>query len=262
MRFCRIYVLAAVAAISLFALAQPAAKAAPAKMRKAQPELVWVGEMAPWSQIDSKSGDLSRLMGNALVPVFLSGMAQKRFTRMFGPARTADSLRWAAFDTHDDSFLTVVLVYPSVDKEAKMVFNHAGARHDPEPGVIMLPAGEGRDEPTLAVFNADRTYCAFSTSRALAKRALAAKYPSSDGKLCAFACGKTRASLAVDDDGLIVEVEGSDPAELADLSAIPVVGKFFTGPGKRHVKGGAAVREAMLSLSRAADGRSGGKGSK
>lgn len=240
------------------ALAAAASTGQPAA-QKVPPELVWTCELAPWSQIDSKAGPLSRLMGNALVPTFLSGMAQRRFTKMFGPARTADPLRWAAFDTHEGDFLTVVLVYPSVDREAKMVFNHAGAKHDPEPGVIILPPGEGREYRTFAVFNADRTYCAFSESRWLAKRALAAKYPSSDGKLCAFLCGKTRASLAVDDDGMLVDVEGSDPAELNDLKSIPVAGGFFTAPGKRRVKGGSAVREAVLSLGRVADGR-GAKG--
>lgn len=194
--------IAILAAVSLYA----AAADRPAPTKKIPPELVWTCELAPWSQIDSKAGPLSRLMGNALVPTFLSGMAQKRFTKMFGPARTSDPLRWAAFDTHEGDFLTVVLVYPSVDREAKMVFNHAGAKHDPEPGVIILPPGEGREERTLAVFNADRTYCAFSHSRWLAKHALAAKYPSSEGKLCAFICGETKASLSVDDDGLLVDV--------------------------------------------------------
>ena len=217
-------------------------------------KLVWYGTTASWQQLGEKNGIFSKTVGNAMLPMFLMGMAQKKLSQMFGEMRTSEPLRWAAFDVpEEEDELEVVLLYPSVDKEAMMVFNHPGAKKvEKSPRTVVLPKGEGRDSAVVAVFSADGRYCAISRKLRLARAALKLTYPASDDDtVCAFVAGEGAAAVRVNGEFLDVTVNAPDPADHAALEAVPVAGKLFTENGTRRLSAGGIVTECLMSLGKA-----------
>ena len=134
----------------------------------------WVVELRSFDAFQARQQQIGKTVGNAMLPMMLVSFAQQRIVKMFGKMRAADPVRWVGFPNGKGE-ADVVMVYPTVDKVAKMVLNHPAAEKI-SADTVLLPADEGRMMPTYAVFTPDFVWCAFAPSESLARRALKMKY--------------------------------------------------------------------------------------
>ena len=147
----------------------------------------WHVELRSFDAIHLRQAQIGKTLGNAMLPMILVSFFQQRMVGMFGKMRAADPVRWAGYPDGKGS-ADVVMVYPTIDKVAKMALNHPGAEKI-SADTVVLPADEGRPMVTYAVFSEDFEWCAFAASQELARRALKEKYPESQSALFAVSSG-------------------------------------------------------------------------
>ena len=193
----------------------------------------WLVELRSFDAFQSRQTAIGKTVGNAMLPMMLVSFTQQRLVRMFGKMRAADPVRWAGYPDGKGS-ADVVMVYPSVDKVAKMVLNHPGAEKVAADKVC-LPADEGRPMKTYAVFDADFAWCAFARTPELAKRALGETYPVAGGDLFAVASDGAAGAFDFDDKGFRFTARTVTPETAAKLKGIPFLGELSQGGATRYV---------------------------
>ena len=193
----------------------------------------WLVEMRSFDAFQSRQAAIGKTVGNAMLPMMLVSFTQQRIVKMFGKMRAADPVRWAGYPDGKGS-ADVVMVYPSVDKVAKMVLNHPGAEKVAA-DTVLLPVDEGRQLPTYAVFDADFNWCAFARTPELAKRALGEKFPVAGGDLFAIASDGAAGAFDFDEKGFKFTARTVTPETAAKLKGIPFLGELAQGGVTRHV---------------------------
>ena len=197
---------------------------------KAEP---WIVELKSFDAVQSRQQQIGKTVGNAMLPMMLVSFAQQRIVKMFGKMRAADPVRWVGYPDGKGS-ADVVMVYPTVDKVAKMVLNHPGAEKI-APDAVFLPMDEGREMPTYAVFSKDFAWCAFASSEKLARQALRERYPVAGGDLFAISCGGATGAFDFDDKGLKFIARTVKPETAAKLKGVPFLGEFAQGGVTRYI---------------------------
>lgn len=193
----------------------------------------WFVELRSFDAFQSRQTAIGKTIGNAMLPMMLVSFTQQRLVRMFGKMRAADAVRWAGYPDGQGG-ADVVMVYPTVDKVAKMVLNHPGAEKV-SADTVLLPADEGRQMQTYAVFSSDFEWCAFARTPALAKRALGETYPVAGGDLFAIASDGASGAFDFDDKGFRFTARTVTPETAAKLKGIPFLGDLAQGGATRYV---------------------------
>ena len=193
----------------------------------------WFVELRSFDAFQSRQVAIGKTVGNAMLPMMIVSFAQQRIVKMFGKMRAADQVRWAGYPD-DNGSADVVLVYPTVDKVAKMVLNHPGAEKV-SADTVLLPADEGRLMPTYAMFSSDSSYCAFARTPELARRALAEKYPVAGGDLFAIASDGASGAFDFDSKGFKFTARTVSPETAAKLKGIPFLGELAQGGETRYI---------------------------
>jgi hypothetical protein len=127
------------------------------------------------------------------------------------------------------------MVYPTIDKVAKMVLNHPGAEKL-SADTVRLPADEGRAMVTYAVFSADFDWCAFASSPELARRALSEKYPHAGKDLFAISSGGVSGAFDFDEKGFKFTARTATAETGRRLRSIPLLGAFAQSGTTHYVK--------------------------
>ena len=193
----------------------------------------WVVELRSFDAFQARQKQIGKTVGNAMLPMMLVSFAQQRIVKMFGKMRAADPVRWVGFPNGKGE-ADVVMVYPTVDKVAKMVLNHPAAEKI-SADTVLLPADEGRLMPTYAVFTPDFIWCAFAPSEELARQALKVKYPVAGGDLFAISCGGASGAFDFDDKGFRFTARTVKPETAARLKGIPFLGELAQGGTTRYI---------------------------
>ena len=193
----------------------------------------WAVELRSFDAFQSRQQAIGKTVGNAMLPMMLVSFSQQRLVRMFGKMRAADPVRWVGFPNGKGE-TDVVMIYPTVDKVAKMVLNHPAAEKISS-DTVLLPADEGRLLPTYAVFTPDFAWCAFAASEALARRALKVKCPVAGGDLFAISCGSVSGAFDFDDKGFRFTARTVTPETAARLKGIPFLGELAQGGVTRYI---------------------------
>ena len=196
-------------------------------------EAPWLVELRSFDAFQARQEAIGKTVGNAMLPMMIVSFAQQRIVKMFGKMRAADQVRWAGYPDGNGS-VDVVLVYPTVDKIAKMVLNHPGAEKV-SADTVLLPADEGRLMPTYAVFSVDHAWCAFARTPELARRALAEKYPVAGGDLFAIASDGSSGAFDFDNKGFKFTARTVTPETAAKLKGIPFLGELAQGGETRYI---------------------------
>ena len=193
----------------------------------------WLVELRSFDAVQSRQANIGKAVGNAMLPMMLVSFAQQRIAKMYGKMRAGDAVRWAGYPDGKGS-VDVVMVYPSVDKVAKMALNHPGAEKV-SADTVLLPADEGRSIPTYAVFSQDFAWCAFAGTQELARRALGEKFPVSGGDLFAVSCGSAEGGFDFDGKGFKFTARTVTPETAEKLSGIPFLGDLAQGGVTRYI---------------------------
>ena len=203
----------------------------PCGLRAAEP---WLVELRSFDAIQSRQTQIGKTLGNAMLPMILVSFFQQRMVGMFGKMRAADPIRWAGYPDGKGS-ADVVMVYPTIDKVAKMALNHPGAEKI-SADTVVLPADEGRPMVTYAVFSKDFEWCAFAATQELARRALSEKYPESGSALFAISSGGASGAFDFDDKGFKFTARAVTSETAAKLKGIPLLGVFAESGTTHYVK--------------------------
>ena len=203
----------------------------PFALRAAEP---WLVELRSFDAVHSRQATIGKALGNAMLPMLFVSLAQQRMVGMYGKMRAADPVRWAGYPDGKGS-ADVVMVYPTIDKVAKMALNHPGAEKI-SVDTVRLPADEGRPMVTYAVFSKDFDWCAFAAKPELARRALSEKYPESGGDLFAVSSGGASGAFDFDDKGFKFTARAVTPQTVEKLKGIPLLGAFAASGVTHYVK--------------------------
>ena len=193
----------------------------------------WFVELRSFDAFQSRQVAIGKTVGNAMLPMMLVSFTQQRLVRMFGKMRAADPVRWVGYPDEKGG-VDVVLLYPSMDKVAKMVLNHPGAEKVAA-DTVCLPADEGRQMKTYAVFDAAFTCCAFARTPELAKRALGEKFPVAGSDLFAIGSDGATGAFDFDDKGFKFTARTVTPETAAKLKGVPFLGELAQGGATRYV---------------------------
>lgn len=194
----------------------------------------WLVELRSFDAVHSRQATIGKSLGNAMLPMLFVSLAQQRMVGMYGKMRAADPVRWAGYPDGKGSY-DVVMVYPTIDKVAKMVLNHPGAEKI-SADAVRLPADEGRPMVTFAVFSKDFSWCAFARTEGLARRALSEKYPESGGELFAVSSGGASGAFDFDDKGFKFTARTATPQTARRLKSVPLLGAFAESGVTHYVK--------------------------
>ena len=205
--------------------------ALPFALRAAEP---WLVELRSFDAVHSRQATIGKALGNAMLPMLFVSLAQQRMVGMYGKMRSADPVRWAGYPDGKGS-ADVVMVYPTIDKVAKMALNHPGAEKI-SADTVRLPADEGRPAVTYAVFSGDFDRCAFAATPELARRALSEKYPEAGGDLFAVSSGGVSGAFDFDDKGFRFTARTATPQTASKLKGIPLLGAFAESGATHYVK--------------------------
>lgn len=203
----------------------------PSALRAAEP---WLVELRSFDAVHSRQTTIGKALGNAMLPMLFVSLAQQRMVGMYGKMRAADPVRWAGYPDGKGS-ADVVMVYPTIDKVAKMALNHPGAEKI-SADTVVLPADEGRPMVTYAVFSKDFEWCAFAASLELARRALTEKYPEAGSALFAISSGGASGAFDFDDKGFKFTARTVTPETAAKLNGVPLLGAFAADGTTHYVK--------------------------
>ena len=203
----------------------------PFTLRAAEP---WFVELRSFDAVHSRQTTIGKALGNAMLPMLFVSLAQQKMVGMYGKVRAADPVRWAGYPDGKGR-ADIVMVYPTIDKVAKMALNHPGAEKI-SADTVRLPADEGRSMVTYAVFSKDLDWCAFAATPELARRALSEKYPEAGKDLFAVSSGGASGSFDFDEKGFRFTARTVTPQTAAKLKNIPLLGAFAASGVTHYVK--------------------------
>ena len=193
----------------------------------------WVVELRSFDAFQSRQQFIGNAVGNAMLPMMIVSFAQNRIAKMYGKMRVADAVRWVGYPDGKGG-VDVAMVYPTVDKVAKMTLNHPGAEKV-SADTVLLPADEGRKMPTYAVFSKDFSWCAFAATEALARRALAEKGEDAGDDLVAISSGGAAGAFDFDEKGFRFTARSLTPETAKRLRGIPFLGDLAQGGVTRYI---------------------------
>lgn len=205
----------------------------------------WLVELRSFDAVHSRQAAIGKTIGNAMLPMLLVSLAQQRMVGMYGRMRAAEPVRWVGYPDGKGS-ADVVMVYPTIDKVAKMALNHPGAEKISS-DTVRLPADEGRPMVTYAVFSKDFEWCAFAATQELARRALSEKYPDAGSDLFAVSCAGASGAFDFDDKGFRFTARTVTPETAAKLKGVPLLGAF-AGSGVTHYVKFNDIKKLVASL--------------
>ena len=194
----------------------------------------WIVELKSFDAFQSRHRQIGSTIGNAMLPMMLVSFAQQRIVRMFGKMKAGEPIRWVGYPDGKGG-ADVVMVYPSVDKVAKMLLNHPGAEKV-SPDTVLLSTDEGRQMQTYAVFAGDNSCCAFAATESLARRALKEKYPDAGDDLFAVSCGGASGAFDFDQKGFKFTARNVTPETAGRLKDIPMLGSFASKGTTHYIK--------------------------
>ncbi|MBO5941053.1 MAG: hypothetical protein J6R18_07660 [Kiritimatiellae bacterium] len=194
----------------------------------------WLVELRSFDAIQSRQATVGKTLGNAMLPMLLVSFFQQRTVGMFGKMRSAEPVRWAGYPDGKGRY-DIVMVYPTIDKAAKMVLHHPGAEKVSQ-DTVLLPADEGRPIQMYAVFSKDFEWCAFGATQELCRRALLEKYPESGNELFAVSSGAASGAFDFDDKGFKFTARTVTPETAAKLKGVPLLGSFAEKGVTHYVK--------------------------
>ena len=193
----------------------------------------WLVELKSFDAVQARQAEIGKAVGNSMLPMMLVSFAQQRIVGMYGKMRAGESVRWAGYPDGNGQ-VDVAMVYPSIDKVAKMALNHPGAEKL-SPDTVLLPADEGRMIPTYAVFSPDFAWCAFARTEEIARRALGEKFPKAGGDLFAVSSGGASGGFDFDGKGFKFTARTVTPETAERLKGIPFLGELAQGGVTRYV---------------------------
>ena len=139
-------------------------------MASAVPELSGTIAAAPFSDVSAKATAFGMLIGNPIVPTLLLASAQNSVVSTYGRFRTDAPLCMASYQIAPDRSEEVV-VFPSVDRIARMALDNPGSERIGEDVLHIVP-NDRRPHERYAVFSKDGQFAAFASSPDMARRAL------------------------------------------------------------------------------------------
>ena len=153
--------------------------AEPVRTKVAEPELAGLVSIAPYADVSAKVTSFGLLIGNPVVPALLLASLQQSAVVTYGRFRSDVPVYLASYMVESGKNDEVV-VYPSVDRIARMALAHPGSERLGKDVLHIVPS-EKSPHDRYAVF--EDVFTAFASSEALARRALADSKPSAKEKL-------------------------------------------------------------------------------
>ena len=132
--------------------------------------LAGIIEIAPYAELSAKATAFGMLIGNPIVPTLLLASVQQSAMSTYGSFRTDAPIYLASYQVAPDRSEEVV-VYPSVDRIARMALVNPGSERQGKDVLHLLPT-ERRPHERYAVFSGNGQFAAFASSVELARRAL------------------------------------------------------------------------------------------
>lgn len=142
--------------------------------RVVEPELAGLVSIAPYADVSAKVTSFGLLIGNPVVPALLLASLQQSAVVTYGRFRTDVPLYLASYAVAPGKNDEVV-VFPSVDRVARMALAHPGSERVGKDVLHLIPS-EKSPYDRYAVF--EGVFTAFASSEALARRALVDSKPS------------------------------------------------------------------------------------
>ena len=177
-------VMTALAMVAWTVAAAGTPKAAPVVAPKAvQPvaasRLAGIIEIAPYADTSVKVTAFGMLIGNPIVPALMLASLQQSAVSTYGSFRTDAPLYLASYQIAPGRS-EEVMVYPSVDRIARMALNNPGSERQGKDVLHLIPTDRSPHE-RYVVFSGDGQFAAFASSVELARQAIADCRPLSKG---------------------------------------------------------------------------------
>ena len=147
----------------------------------AEPQLAGIVSIAPYADLSAKATSFGMLIGNPVVPALMLASIQQSVVATHGRFRS-DLPAYVAAYMDKDGRNDMAVVYPSVDRIARMALAHPGSERQGKDTLHLLPT-ERNPHDRYAVFAEDNMFTAFASSAELARRALADCQPSAKESL-------------------------------------------------------------------------------
>jgi len=177
-------VCAGLVAVAWTVAAADAPKTTPAVAPKVAPpvaasRLAGIIEFAPYVDVSAKVTEFGMLIGNPIVPALMLASLQQSAVSTYGSFRTDAPLYLASYQLASGRS-EEVMVYPSVDRIARMALNNPGSERQGKDVLHLMPT-ERRPHERYVVFSDDGRFAAFASSVEQARQAIADCRPQSKG---------------------------------------------------------------------------------
>ena len=176
--------LGSLAALALALVAGSGAADAPKTVPAAVPpaaasRLAGIIEFAPYADVSAKVTEFGMLIGNPIVPALMLASLQQSAVSTYGGFRTDAPLYLASYQVAPGRS-EEVMVYPSVDRIARMALNNPGSERQGKDVLHLMPT-DRRPHERYVVFSGDGQFAAFASSVEQARQAMADCRPQSRG---------------------------------------------------------------------------------
>lgn len=150
-----------------------------ARPKVSEPELAGLVSIAPYADVSAKVSAFGLLIGNPVVPALLLASLQQSAVVTYGRFRTDVPVYIASYMVAPGKNDEVV-VFPSVDRIARMALAHPGSERLGKDVLHLVPTDKSPHD-RYAVF--EDVFTSFASSEALARQALADSKPSAKEQL-------------------------------------------------------------------------------
>ena len=148
--------------------------------RGATPELAGTILVAPFADVSAKATEFGALIGNPIVPALLLATLQQSAVTTYGRFRTDAPIHAASYEVEPGQ-TEEAIVYPSVDRIARMALANPGSEREGADVLHLVPS-ERHPQERYAVFSADGQFASFAPTVAVARRALTdCQWPTGEG---------------------------------------------------------------------------------
>ena len=144
------------------------------------PELAGTIAVAPFTDVSAKATEFGALIGNPIVPALLLATLQQSAVTTYGRFRTDAPIHAASYEIAPGQ-TEEAIVYPSVDRIARMALANPGSAREGKDVLHLVPS-ERHPQERYAVFSDDGQFVAFAPTVDVARRALADCQPSVIGE--------------------------------------------------------------------------------
>jgi len=141
--------------------------------------LAGIIEFAPYADVSAKVTEFGMLIGNPIVPALMLASLQQSAVSTYGRFRTDAPLYLASYQIAPGRS-EEVMVYPSVDRIARMALNNPGSERQGKDVLHLMPT-DRRPHERYVVFSGDGQFAAFASSVEQARQAMVDCRPQSRG---------------------------------------------------------------------------------